>query len=219
MKKKLMILSIYAFTSFLGINAQSQIVSQLSDAVTDLVGSFLDNPYHHSNTLRVNELTRQCKSTLDEMYRQVPSGAQTDFYLLSNMINLIEKLDFMTANIAGYSRRGVDANEWDSSFRPIMEGFGWSWKVLFVESDLVFYEYTKENFKMVLVKNNRSKINYGDYNCNSYECYTINPYNKKDEWFKRGNVHGGNYQFVICCDDEIKYKKITKVSSKRGIGW
>ena len=48
--KKLIVLSLLALTSFLGINAQSQIVSQLSDAVTDLTGSFMDNPYHHSNT-------------------------------------------------------------------------------------------------------------------------------------------------------------------------
>ena len=39
--------------SLLAINslmAQSQIVSEMGEAVTNITGSFLDNPYHHSNT-------------------------------------------------------------------------------------------------------------------------------------------------------------------------
>ena len=68
--KKLIVLSLLALTSFLGINAQSQIVSQLSDAVTDLTGSFLDNPYHHSNTIKIYDLTQDFKKTTDEVYSE-----------------------------------------------------------------------------------------------------------------------------------------------------
>lgn len=79
--KKLIVLSLLALTSFLGINAQSQIVSQLSDAVTDLTGSFMDNPYHHSNTVKIYENTTKFNSLIKEMLEQAPFGS-TDYYQL-----------------------------------------------------------------------------------------------------------------------------------------
>jgi hypothetical protein len=82
--KKLIVLSLLALTSFLGINAQSQIVSQLSDAVTDLTGSFMDNPYHHSNTVKIYENTTKFNSLIKEMLEQAPFGS-TDYYQLKNM--------------------------------------------------------------------------------------------------------------------------------------
>ena len=82
--------------------------------------------------------------------------------------------------------------------------------------DIVFYEYSKDNFRMVLAKNIRPKKDGGDYNANSFSCYTWQPVYKEHYAFTSRVVFGGNYQFVEYGDDETKYKKISKVSSKRG---
>ena len=49
---------VYVFIPLLGMNAQSQVVRDMTNALTELTGSFLDNPYHHSNTVKVNDLTQ-----------------------------------------------------------------------------------------------------------------------------------------------------------------
>ena len=196
--------------------AQSQIVNKLTDAVTELTGSFLDNPSHHSNTVKISNLAQQFRSSLDDLYMQVPLEAEADFNCIMNMRNIIKCLDFVTANIAGYSRGGIDATVWDTLFNPIMTGFGWSWEIIHSTNDIVFYEYKKDNFKMVLAKNIRPKKNGDDYNANSFSCYTWQPIYKEYYAFISRIVFGGNYQFVEYGDDETEYKKISKVSSKRG---
>ena len=82
--------------------------------------------------------------------------------------------------------------------------------------DIILYEYQKDGFKMVLAKNVRPKLNGGDYNAVSYQCYAKSRYSKKDEMFTGRVVFGGNYQFVNSGDDTVPYVKITKVTSKRG---
>ena len=69
---------------------------------------------------------------------------------------------------------------------------------------------------MVLAKNIRPKKESGDYNANSFSCYTWQPVYKEYYAFTSRVVFGGNYQFVEYGDDETEYKKISKVSSKRG---
>jgi len=123
--------------------AQSQVVRDMTNALTELTGSFLDNPYHHSNTVKVNDLTQQFKSTIDEMYRQVPREAEADFYAILNMKKIVKCLDFITANISGYSRGGYDATEWEATFNHIMPSFGWTWKVIHSTEDIFFLNTAK----------------------------------------------------------------------------
>ena len=52
------------------LSAQSQLVNEMSNAVTELTGSFMDNPYHHSNTIKLYDLTQQFKKTADEVYSE-----------------------------------------------------------------------------------------------------------------------------------------------------
>lgn len=52
MKKYIFIL-ISLIVISLPIKAQSSDVQRLSDAVTQIVGSFMDNPYHHDNTIKI----------------------------------------------------------------------------------------------------------------------------------------------------------------------
>lgn len=198
-------------------HAQSQIVSEFAEAVTELTGSFLDNPYHHDNTLEIYEVSVKFKKALEEMYSNVPLEAEMDFYRIKNMRCIIKCLDFVVANIAGYSRGGINASEWENTFLPIMSGFGWTWKVLHSTSDIVFYEYTKDDFKMVLAKNIRPEKGEADYNACSFTCYTWQPVYKEHYVFSSRYVFGGNYQFVEYGDAITKYKTITRFSSKRGI--
>ena len=216
MKKHLFLMFVYALIPLLGMNAQSQVVRDMTNALTELTGSFLDNPYHHSNTVKVNDLTQQFKSTIEEMYRQVPREAETDFYAILNMKKIIKSLDFITANISGYSRGGYDAAEWEATFNEIMPSFGWTWKVIHSTEDIIFFEYSKDNFKMVLAKNILPKKDYGDYNAVAFACDSWDPRLKRVTSGTRRVVFGGNYQFVTFGDDENKYNKISKVASKRG---
>lgn len=216
MRKKLFLLLAFALSSFMKGDAQSQVVRDMTNALTELTGSFLDNPYHHSNTVKVNDLTQQFKSTIDEMYRQVPREAEADFYAILNMKKIIKCLDFITANISGYSRGGYDAAEWEATFNQIMPSFGWTWKVIHSTEDIIFFEYSKDSFKMVLAKNILPKKDYGDYNAVAFACDSWDPRLKRVTSGTRRIVFGGNYQFVTFGDDENKYDKITKVASKRG---
>ena len=66
-------------------------------------------------------------------------------------------LDFITANIAGYSRGGIESTEWEQYFHPLLMEFGWTCEIIQSTSEIVFYEYSRENFKMVLAKIIRPK--------------------------------------------------------------
>ena len=137
------------------LSAQSQLVNEMSNAVTELTGSFMDNPYHHSNTIKLYDLTQQFKKTADEVYSEALYSnhpqASSDLPYLRNMKGILKCLDFVVANIAGYSRGGIDAAEWEGMFHYIMPGFGWTYKVIHSTEDIVFYEYSKDNFKMVVI--------------------------------------------------------------------
>lgn len=200
--------------------AQSQVVNELSNAVTELTGSFMDNPNHHSNTIKLYDLTQQFKKITDEVYSEALYSnhpqVNSDLPYLRNMKGILKCLDFIVANITGYSRGGVDATEWENIFHYILPGFGWTYKVINSTEDVVFYEYCKDNFRMVLAKNLRPKKDGGDYNACSFSCYTWQPVYKEHYAFTSRVVFGGNYQFVEYGDDETRYIKISKVSTKRG---
>ncbi len=202
------------------LNAQSELINEMTNALTELTGSFLDNPFHHSNTIKIFNLTQDFKKATEEVYTEALYSnhpqASSDLPYLSNMKKILNCLDFITANIAGYSRGGIDASEWDASFSSILSGLGWTWEVIHSTSEIIFFEYRKDNFKMVLAKNIRPKKNGGDYNANSFSCYVWIPDAKEHHAFLKRVVFGGEYQFVEYGDDETRYKKISKVSSKRG---
>ena len=214
--KKIICCAIFAFVLCQTVWSQSQVVRDMSNAVTELTGSFFDNPYHHANTVKVNNLAQQFKGTLEELYRRVPREAEADFYAILNMRKIVKCLDFITANISGYSRGGCDAAEWEATINQIMPRFGWTWKVIHSTEDIVFYEYSKGSFKMVLAKNILPKKDYGDYNAVAFACDTWDQRLKRVTSGTRRIVFGGNYQFVSYGDNETSYNKISKVASKRG---
>ena len=69
--RRLLICSVVSLLiSIQSISAQSQLVNEISNAVTELTGSFMDNPYHHSNTIKLYDLTQQFRKTTDEVYSE-----------------------------------------------------------------------------------------------------------------------------------------------------
>ena len=219
---KRIILFIFCIIALQNVNAQSQIVSELSEAVTDLAGSFMDNPYHHANTQKIYNNSEKFKQLIDDMCRQALYSnhpqARIDLQYLENMKSIVTCINYLSACIVGYSRGGIDGTEIES-FNYIMNGFGWTRTTIFEsQPDLLFHEYKKGKFRMVLVQNKRPKSSYADHNSTSYRCYTYNPYRKEHYWFTSSSVFGGNYRFVECGDDQTQYTKITKVEAKRG-GW
>ena len=128
MKNILVCCSISMLISIQSLSAQSQLVNELSDAVIEVTGSFMDNPYHHANTIKIVDLTKEFITVTDEMITNASisssSLAKTDLPYLKNMERILRCLDFVVASIAGYSRKGIDATEWESIFHPAINGFG-----------------------------------------------------------------------------------------------
>lgn len=218
--KRILVCCVSFFISVLSMTAQSDNINKLLNVVVDVTGSFLDNPNHHSNTIKVFERSKELKNNVDNLYNYAQYSnntyAKLDLPYLENMKYILKCLDFVTANIAGYTRGGIDAIEWETVFHPMMTELGWTWGIIHSTPEVVFYEYKKDKFKMVLAKNIRSKKEGGDYNANSFSCYTWIPQIKENHIFLQRIVFGGNYVFVEFGDDEFRYKKISKVTSKRG---
>ena len=188
------------------IHAQSQMIKELQDVIHIHVGSFIDNPNHHSNTVKIYDAIQEARKLVDDLYNQALVSdhpqAKVDFPYLGRTKCVLNCLDFITANIAGYSRGGIESTEWEQYFHST--------------SEIIFYEYSREQFKMVLAKNIRPKKEGGDYNANSFSCYVWIPSTKEHHAFLKRVVFGGDYQFVEFGDDENRYRKISNVSSKRG---
>ena len=87
--------------SIQSLSAQSQLVNEMSNAVTELTGSFMDNPYHHSNTIKLYDLTQRFKKTTDEVYSEALYSshpqASSDLPYLRNMKGILKCLDFVVA--------------------------------------------------------------------------------------------------------------------------
>lgn len=229
MKRKAFIVcfALLGFFPVQPLNAQSQAINTLAEAVSDLVGSFLDNPSHHENTEKIYKLNDDFKNTVDKLYKEASyyynshSQVKEDLVILENMKSILKCLDLMVTSIVGYVHGGMRSAEFMYTMHPLMAGFGWKWNEIYVSSDknLVFYEYQKDNFKMVLVKNNLPQKSGGDYNYCTYKCYTYDSINKENYSFIGRCVAGGDIQFVENGDDKKQYKKIVKVESKRGLEW
>lgn len=216
MKQKLLILLLIALIPTASMNAQSQIVSEFSEAVVDLTGSFMDNPYHHDNTVKIYDLTTQFKKHAKELIDLAPYPS-ADFNMLLNIQKTLNCLEHLTAGVINRYPPGVHSKDFDF-FKSVFDAFGWTCIVLHSTQDLILYEYHKDNFKMVIARNLRPRLDGGDYNAVSFQCYAKSRFTKKDEIFTGRCIFGDNYQFVLCGDDKVPYVKITKVTAQRGNG-
>ena len=172
----------------------------------------MDNPGHHANSVKLFEISTKFDKVIDDMIRETPLGS--DFYRLLNMQKMIKSLEDITAGITGRYPPGIKSVDFEI-MDQLFDGFKWKRTLIFTTEDILFYEYKKDDFVMVLAKNIRPRKDDGDYNATHYNCYTWEPTYKEYYSFIGRVVYGDYYQFVECGDDEIEYKKILKVSSTR----
>lgn len=199
------------------VKAQSAIVTEFTDGVNDIVGSFMDNPYHHDNTVKIYDICERYLKLADEMLTQAPYQS-TDHDYLSNAKGMLRCLDFITGNITNSMGGGLDGGLFEYYFRPALSAFGWTWKVVKSTDDIILYEYVKDNFKMMLTRNTRPTKDGGDYNAVTYECYTWQKVYKENYMICGRVIFGGNYEVVQIKDDSTTdYHNITKLTSKRGM--
>ena len=129
--------------------------------------------------------------------------------------------DFLNP-LAGYVGGSIDGPSFDIILKPIFDQFDWSCKKLSVNcSDIIFYEYTYKNFKMLLAYNTRSEASrsqkeQGIYNDNEVKCFAYNKAFRRVDWFAKLVVRGGKYRIVEFKDDTNNvYNNLLKATSKR----
>lgn len=199
---------------------QSQDVSFYQNMVIETIGSFLDNPYHHSNTVKVHQLLKSQKELGDELFRTAWNHNRNDCDYITNTTNLIRITDQLIGHISDDG-----PVRWSSKdmiiIDPILSAFGWSKTTLCSCEDVEVYQYTKDNFKMSIVHNTRPKSENGYYehfNSVSFKLYDKSAYSKKIEYYYQGIVFGDHYQIVQYRDDSntrSPYHNILKVTSNR----
>jgi len=202
--------------------SQSQNIKLYSDLVIETIGSFFDNPFHHSNTEKVHKLLEYQLKTGDELWDMAWEYNQSDCYYIKNTMDLIKIVDQLIGEIAGEG----STFRWDSNemkiMAPILSAFGWQKTTLCTCEDLEVYQYKKDDFKMVLAHNTRPKV-YSecslDLNWVNYKLYHINPYTKKMAYCYQRIIRGDRYQLVQYKDDDncrrSSYYAIKKATSRR----
>lgn len=117
----------------------------------------------------------------------------------------------------------MDVTIFEKLVAPLFNQFGWtSTKLAISCSDIEFYEYSKDGFKMLLAYNTRPAADYranngfGVYYDNDVECYTYFKKMRKTNLFCKLVIRGGLYRIVQYQDDiKTNYHRLTKATSKR----
>lgn len=207
-------------------------LEELNNLTYDYIASFLEHPDNHENTLRVFHKLQTVGEFYKEQYdRRFELLSKYDNYKTRQYIAQIEKakllvdgIDEFVGNIAGYIRAGVESSTFDYLLKPLFEQLGWECKILPVQcQDIVFFEYSKGEFKMMLAYNTRPApdnmqfINVtGKYNDNEVSCYTYFKEFHETTIFAGYVVRGGKYRLIQYKDNQKKdYHNLTKATSKR----
>ena len=142
---------------------------------------------------------------------------------IEKMKLLVDAIDEFVGCIAGYVRGGVESPTFDQILKPLFDKFGWESKIVAVQcEDIIFFEYSKGGFKMLLAYNTRpmperfrQDITH-EYHDNQVDCYTYFKELRKTDIFTVLVVRGGKYRLVQYKDDnKTQYNTLTKATSKR----
>lgn len=206
-------------------------LERLNNITYDYVASFLEYPSNHENTLKVFRGLQDLSKFYDEQYnKRFEILSRFDNYKTREYVNQIEKnkflidaIDEFVGCVAGYVRAGAKSQVFDQMLKPLFESFGWNCKIIPMEcQDIVFFEYSKDEFKMLLAYNTRPAPGgfeadlSGKYNDNQVECYTYFKALRKTSTFCSLVVRGGKYRLVEYKDNkETTYHNLTKAISKR----
>ena len=237
MKKLKVLFLLFATALCLPIQAQDMFdeslreLERLNNITYDYVASFLEYPSNHENTLKVFRGLQDLSKFYDEQSdKRFELLSRFDNYKTREYVNQIEKnkflidaIDEFVGCVAGYVRAGAKSQVFDQMLKPLFESFGWNCKIIPMEcQDIVFFEYSKDEFKMLLAYNTRPAPGgfeadlSGKYNDNQVECYTYFKALRKTSTFCSLVVRGGKYRLVEYKDNkETTYHNLTKASSKR----
>jgi hypothetical protein len=201
------------------IYAQSENIGVFCDLVTETVGSFFDNPNHHSNTVKVNDLLKSDLKTCDELFSLAWDNNKSDVPYINNTRKIIKVSNQLVEAVATEGQFYCNVTEMDKFLNPIFKAFNWQIIKICSCKDIEVYEYSKDLFKMIIVRNTRfeSQSEYGDGNIVQYTCYHIDKF-KKLSWFLARTIGGGRCQMIQYKDDQSPqkgYQIIKKITSKR----
>ena len=236
MKKYLFVVILQLFGCTL-LNAQDMFdqglksLEELNNLTYDYIGSFLEYPDNHENTLKVFQKLQTVSKFYNEQYeKRVELLSKFDNYKMRQYVDQIEKMkllvdaiDKFVGYIVGYVRAGVESPIFDSLLKPLFEQFGWECKILPVQcQDIIFFEYSKGNFKMLLAYNTMpmpDKFKQDitkEYHDNEVSCYTYFKERRETSWFTKCVVRGGKYRLIQYKDSQnVNYHNLTKATSKR----
>lgn len=204
-------------------------LEEVNNMTYDYVGSFLKNPENHENTLRVFRSLQTISKFYNEQYAiRFELLSKFDNYKTRQYVDQIEKvkllvdaIDNFIGDIAGYVRAGVESPTFDYILKPLFEQFGWECKTLPIQcQDIIFFEYSKGNFKMLLAYNTRPMPDKqdltGKYNDTEVSCYTYFKEFRETNVFSKYVVRGGKYRLIQYKDSKnTNYHSLTKATSKR----
>lgn len=203
-------------------------LEELNNLTCDYIASFLEYPDNHENTLKVFHKLQTVSKFYDEQYKKKFNMlSEFDNYKVRQYFDKIEKvkllvdaIDIFVGNIVGYIRPGVESSTFDNLLKPLFEQFGWECKILPVQcQDIIFFEYSKGKFKMLLAYNIRpvsDGIRQGKYNDNEVCCYTYFEEFRETNIFAGYVVRGGKYKLIQFKDSQnTDYHSLTKATSRR----
>ena len=198
-------------------------IEKFNNLFVDEVGSFLDDPYNHQNSLRVfekvkefNEIYKDLQSKKYEVLSKWDNYKTRKYYdSIDKMQAIAEAFEELLRPIAGYADRGIDGPEMEILLEPLFESMGWKKRMINVVcDDAYFCEYEYGDFKMMFVKNTRSKTDYsrGVNNTIIVDFTYENPYGPGGTYY----VAGGVYRMIQLKDSENTiYRKLLKAKSKK----
>ncbi len=198
-------------------------IEKFNNLFVDEVGSFLDDPYNHQNSLRVfekmkefNDIYKDLQSKKYEVLSKWDNYKTRKYYdSIDKMQAIAEAFEELLRPIAGYAGRGIDGAEMEILLEPLFESMGWKKRMINVVcDDAYFCEYERGDFKMMFVKNTRSKSDYsrGINNTIIVDFTYENAYGAGGAYY----VAGGVYRMIQLKDSEnIIYRKLLKANSKK----
>lgn len=231
---KKFICTFFFYFTFISIFGQSQSESskalgEVNDYVMEILGAFFLNPNNNYNNKIVYEKIKDVDKFYSEELENKYKSPYYESYTVREYYDKIERMknitgvmcDFLNP-LAGYVGGSIDGPSFDIILKPIFDQFGWSCKKLSVNcSDIIFYEYSYKNFKMLLAYNTRSEASRylqerGIYHDNEVKCFAYIKVYRKIDWFTKLVVRGGKYRIVEFKDDvNNNYKNLIKATSNR----
>lgn len=197
-------------------------IEKFNNVFIDEVGTFLEDPHNHTNSLRFfekmkefNEIYKDLQSKKYEVLSKWDNYKTRKYYdSIDKMQAIAEAFEELLRPIAGYAGRGIEGPVMEILLEPLFESMGWKKRMINVVcDDAYFCEYERGDFKMMFVKNTRSKSDYsrGINNTIIVDFTYENAYGAGGTYY----VAGGVYRMIQLKDSENKtYRKLMKANSK-----